>query len=126
MEFVDDQSPQSPKKNIADEIKSLRNDIQEDNDKIMRYTDYMTNPNRNNQNDFEEYLDMIEFLEKQRNENLELLKSKIQELINHPLNTIDPPSKKREREPSQSGGTKKNRRKNKRKNKNKRKRTMRR
>ena len=118
---LDDQSPespQSPKKNISDEIRSLRNEINQDNDRIMKYTDKITNANSNNQDGFEDYLDMIEYYEKQRNENLELLKTKIQELLNHPLNTINPSEKKR-------GGTKKHRRKNKNKNKNKRKRTMR-
>ena len=115
---LDDQSPetpQSPKKNIADEITSLRNDIKEDNDIIMKYT--ITKNNLNGQKDLQEYLDMIEYYEERRTTNLELLKTKIQELINHPLNTISPSSKKREREktPSQSGGTKKRRRKNKRK-----------
>ena len=121
MEFIDDQSPESPKKNISDEIRNLRDEIQSDNDRIMEYTSKITDPNRNNQYDIDEYLDTIDYYEKKRNENLELLKTKIQELLNHPLNTISPPSKKRERErtPSQSGVTKKHRRKN----KNKRKRT---
>ena len=114
---LDDQSPespQSPKKNISDEIRSLRIEIEKDNNRIMEYTDKITNRNSNNQDGFEDYLDMIEYYEKQRNENFELLKTKIQELIDHPLNTISPSEKKR-------GGTKKPRRKN----KNKRKRTMR-
>ena len=120
---LDDQSPetpQSPNKNIADEITSLRNDIKEDNDIIMKYT--ITKNNLNSQRNLQEYLDMIEYYEERRTTNLELLKAKIQELINHPLNTISPSSKKREREttPSPSGGTKKHRRKNKRKNKRKR------
>jgi hypothetical protein len=115
---LDDQTPETPEslnKNIAHEITSLRNDIKEDNDIIMKYT--ITKNNLNSQKNLQEYLDMIEYYEERRTTNLELLKTKIQELINHPLNTISPSSKKREREitPSQSGGTKKRRRKNKRK-----------
>jgi hypothetical protein len=126
---LDDQSPEtpeSPKKNIAAEIKSLRDEIQKDNDGIMKYTAKITDPNRINQYDIGDYENMIDYYEERRNTNLELLKTKIQELLNHPLNTISPSSKKRERTSSQSGGTKKHRRKNKNKNKNKRKRTMRR
>ena len=126
---LDDQSPESPelpKKNVAAEIKSLRDEIQKDNDGIMKYTAKITDPNRNNQYDIGDYEDMIDYYEERRNTNLELLKTKIQELLNHPLNTISPSSKKRERTSSQLAGTKKHRRKNKNKNKNKRKRTMRR
>ena len=113
MEFMDDdQSPQSPNKNISDEITSLRNDIKEVNDTIMKYT--ITKNNLNSQKNLQEYLDMIEYYEERRSTNLELLKAKIQELINHPLNTIHP---SRERPPS--GGTRKNKSKNKRKNKRK-------
>ena len=127
MEFNDnDQSPlsQDITKNISKEITDLRNAIQQDNDRIMQYTGYLTDRNRNNQDSFLEYLDAIDSYEKQRNENEELLKTKIQEFINHPLNTINT----KVRTPSQSGGTKKYRRKNKNKNKNKnkRERTMRR
>ena len=117
---LDDQSPEtpeSPKKNLADEIRSLRDAIQQDNDSIMKYTSKITDPNRNNQYDIDEYDGMIEYYEERRTTNLELLKTKIQDLLNHPLNTISPSSKKRERSPSQSGGTKKHRRKNKRKGK---------
>ena len=92
---LDDQSPetpQSPNKNIAHEITSLRNDIKEDNDIIMKYT--ITKNNLNSQKNLQEYLDMIEYYEERRSTNLELLKTKIQELINHPLNTISPSSKK--------------------------------
>ena len=113
---MDGESPESPKKNISDEINSLKKDIQEDLDNIIKYKINTRDPNRNNQYDLELYLDMIETCEERINKNTELLKTKIQELINHPLNTIHP----------SRGGTKKNRRKNKRKNKNKRKRTMRR
>lgn len=116
---LDDQTPETPEslnKNIAHEITSLRNDIKEDNDIIMKYT--ITKNNLNGQKDLLEYLDMIEYYEERRTTNLKLLKTKIQELINHPLNTISPSSKKRERETT--GGTKKHRRKNKRKNKRKR------
>lgn len=120
------ESPQSPKKNISAEIKRLRDEIQEDNDSIMKYTNQITDTNRNNQYGLDEFQDMIDYYEERRKENLDLLKTKIQELIEHPLNTISPSSKKREREitPSQSGGTKKYRRKNKRKSKSKSKRTM--
>lgn len=116
---LDDQSPespQSPKKNISDEIRSLRIEIEEDNDKIMKYTAQITDTNRNNQIDFDDYLEMRDYYEERRKKNLELLTKKIQELTNHPLNTISPSEKSR-------GGTKKHRRKN--KNKRKRKRTMR-
>jgi hypothetical protein len=114
-DYQSPETPQSPNENIANEITSLRNDIKEDNDIIMKYT--ITKNNLNSQKNLQEYLDMIEYYEERRSTNLELLKTKIQELINHPLNTISPSSKKREREitPSQSGGTKKRRRKNKRK-----------
>jgi hypothetical protein len=119
MEFMYDEPPQ--KKNIADEINSLKNEIQQDVDNIIKYKINTRDQNRNNQEDLELYLDMIETCEERINKNTELLKTKINELINHPLNKIHP---SRERPPSQSGGTKKNLRKNKRKNK--RKRTMRR
>jgi type III secretory pathway component EscV len=123
MEFIDDeQSPHSNKKNISDEINSLRNEIQEDLNDIINYKINTRDQNRNNQEDLELYLDMIETCEERINKNTELLKIKIQELINHPLNTINPSNKKREREitPSQSGGTRKNKSKRKRKSKNKR------
>lgn len=122
MEFIDnqtpdDESPQSNKKNISDEINSLRNQIQDDVNDIIKYKINITDRSRNNQEDLLDYLDMIEFFEERINKNTELLKTKINELINHPLNTIHP---SRERPSSQSGGTKKNRRKNRRKNKRKR------
>jgi hypothetical protein len=113
----DEQSPQSNKKNISDEINSLKDEIQEDLNDIINYKINTRDRYRDNQDELELYLDMIEECEKRINKNTELLKTKIQELINHPLNSIHP---SRERPPSQSGGTKKNRGQNKRKNKRKR------
>jgi len=115
MEFIN-QSPQSPKQNIADEINSLKNDLQHDLDKIKQYK--ITINNLNSQKYLQEYLDMLEYFEERKNDNLALLKTKIQELIDHPLNKISPmsPSRKkrkrsRSRSNSRSGGTKKHRRK---------------
>jgi hypothetical protein len=123
MEFIDNSTP-SPKKNIAEEINSLKDSIEHDFEKIKEYK--ITINNLNSQKHLQEYLDMLEYYEERRNDNLALLKTRIKDLINHPLNKISPksPSKNkrkrshsrsqsRSRQRSRLGGTKKHRKKNK-------------